>query len=179
MIYFPETINTISTLNTISTTSSLVSPKLVHTTHSVHAGIQKPWRSRLPQLSVVFSFCHVLSRPSSSLIWARLTLFVPATGFLAPLSQDGVPIHRVRAHTPPGVGYNVDLSCFDAGQSCVDVGQSCVRHPPISVTNRLLEHYIPWVCGPWWLGAGSVWGAWRKKKKLSFICKLPPAFPGE
>ncbi len=105
MIYFPETINTVSTLNTISTTLSLISSKLAHTSHSVHAGIQKPWRSRLLQPSVVFSFCYDLSRPSSSLIWAQLTLFAPATGFLDPLPQDGVPIHRVRAPAPPGVRY--------------------------------------------------------------------------
>ncbi len=79
----------------------------MHTTHSVHAGIQKPLSSRLPQPFVVFSFCHDLSRPFNSLIWAQLTLFVSAMGVLAPLSQDGVPIHRVRTPTPPGVRYRI------------------------------------------------------------------------
>jgi hypothetical protein len=46
---------------------------------------------------------HILLRLSSSLIWAQLTLFVPAWG-TRPLSlQDGAPIHRVRAHSLTGI----------------------------------------------------------------------------
>jgi hypothetical protein len=92
-------------LNTILFSLPFLSSKLARTTRSVHAGIQKPWRSRLPQPSVVSSFCHYLSRPSFSLIRAQLTLFVLAAGFLAPLPQDGVPIHRIRAPAPPGAQY--------------------------------------------------------------------------
>ncbi len=99
MIYYPETINTISTRNTISTTLSLVSSKLAHTTHSVHAGIQKPWRSRLPQPSVVFSFCHVLPLPLSGLNWP--SLFLPR-GFW-PLSPKMASLFTGSARPPlPG-----------------------------------------------------------------------------
>ncbi len=69
----------------------------MHTTYSVHAGILKPWRGRLP--------CRllILSRPLYSLIWAQLTLLVPALGIRSPLSQNGAPIHRVRAHSLTGI----------------------------------------------------------------------------
>jgi hypothetical protein len=86
MIYFPETINTVSTW-ILSTT-----------THSVHAGISKPWRGRLPRPVVVFSSHHV-SRLISFLVRAQLTLFVPASGTGSPFPQNGVPIHRIRAHS--------------------------------------------------------------------------------
>jgi hypothetical protein len=39
----------------------------------------------------------ILSRLSSSLIWAQLTLLVPAWGTRSPPFQDGAPIYRVRA----------------------------------------------------------------------------------
>jgi hypothetical protein len=42
MIYFPETINTISTTDTSSPICSLLSSQLCTLTHSVHAGILKP-----------------------------------------------------------------------------------------------------------------------------------------
>jgi hypothetical protein len=41
----------------------------------------------------------ILSRLSSSLIWAQLTLLVPTWGTRSPSLQDGAPIHRVRAHS--------------------------------------------------------------------------------
>ncbi len=41
----------------------------------------------------------ILSRLLSSPVWAQLTLLVPALGIRPPLSQDGVPIHWVRAHS--------------------------------------------------------------------------------
>jgi hypothetical protein len=41
----------------------------------------------------------ILSRLSSSLIWAQLTLLVPTWGTRSPSFQDGTPIHRVRAHS--------------------------------------------------------------------------------
>jgi hypothetical protein len=39
----------------------------------------------------------------SSLVWAQLTLFVPASGIRPLLPQYGYPIHRVRAHSPTGI----------------------------------------------------------------------------
>jgi hypothetical protein len=45
----------------------------------------------------------ILSRLSSSLIWAQLTLLVPAWGTRSPSLQDGAPIHRVRAHSLTGI----------------------------------------------------------------------------
>ncbi len=44
----------------------------MHTTYSVHAGILKPWRGRLPWPLAVFSFYHVLSLPLSGLNWRSL-----------------------------------------------------------------------------------------------------------
>jgi hypothetical protein len=44
----------------------------------------------------------ILSRLLSSLVWAQLTLSVPAWGIRSPLSQNGAPIHRVRAHSLTG-----------------------------------------------------------------------------
>jgi hypothetical protein len=105
MIYFPETINTVSTRNTLSLIcfhSSLSS--------CAHYSLQKPWWSRLPWLLVVFPFCHVLSRLSSSLVWAQLTLLIPAMGSPAPSSQDGAPIHRVRAPSLTGIRNNKHIA---------------------------------------------------------------------
>jgi hypothetical protein len=45
----------------------------------------------------------ILSRLLSSLVWAQLTLPVPALGIRSPLSQNGAPIHRVRAHSLTGI----------------------------------------------------------------------------
>jgi hypothetical protein len=45
----------------------------------------------------------ILSRLPSSLIWAQLTLLVPALGIRSPLPQNGAPIHRVRAHSITGI----------------------------------------------------------------------------
>ncbi len=44
----------------------------MHTTYSVHAGILKPWRGRLPWPLVVFSSYHVFSLPLSGLNWRSL-----------------------------------------------------------------------------------------------------------
>ncbi len=41
----------------------------MHTTYSVHAGILKPWRGRLPWPLVVFTSYHVFSPPLSGLNW--------------------------------------------------------------------------------------------------------------
>ncbi len=54
MIYFPETINTISTTFTPSPIHSLVFLELCTSTYSVHAGIMKPCGGRHPWSLVVF-----------------------------------------------------------------------------------------------------------------------------
>ncbi len=73
----------------------------VHTTYSVHAGILKPWRSRLPWLLVVFSFYHVLPLPLSGLNWR--SLFLP-WGSGPPFSKMAPPFTG-SVHTPlPGSG---------------------------------------------------------------------------
>jgi hypothetical protein len=68
------------------------------TTHSVHAGISKPWRGRLPRPVVVFS-SHCVSHLISFPVQATLTLLVPASGTGTPFPQNGVPIHRVRTYS--------------------------------------------------------------------------------
>jgi hypothetical protein len=101
MIYFPETINTISTSNTISPTHSLVSSLAMHTTYSVHAGILKPWRGRHPRPLAVFSFYHVLSLPLSGLNWRSL---FPPWGSSPPFPKMAPPFTG-SVHTPlPGSG---------------------------------------------------------------------------
>ncbi len=45
----------------------------------------------------------ILSRLLSSLVWAQLTLFVPALGIRPPFPQNGAPIHRVRAPSLTGI----------------------------------------------------------------------------
>jgi hypothetical protein len=67
-------------------------------TYSVHAGILKLWRGRLPCPLVVFSF-HYGSRLPSSFVLSQLTLPVPTMRIRSPLPQDGPPIHRVRTHS--------------------------------------------------------------------------------
>ncbi len=81
-----------------STMDSLLIFQLCTSTYSVHAGILKLWRGRLPCPLVVFSF-HYVSRLSSSSVRSQLTLPVPAMRIRFPLSQDGAPIHRVRTHS--------------------------------------------------------------------------------
>jgi hypothetical protein len=85
------------------------------TTHSVHAGISKLWRGRLPRPVVVFS-SHRVSRLISSPVQAKLTLLVPASGTGSPFPQNGIPIHRVCAHSLSRVH---DMS--------IDVRSFCVR----------------------------------------------------
>ncbi len=80
------------------TTDSLFIFQLCTSTYSVHAGILKLWRGRLPCPLVVFSF-HYVSRLSFSFVRSQLTLPVPAMRIRSPLSQDGAPIHRVRTHS--------------------------------------------------------------------------------
>ncbi len=73
----------------------------MHTTHSVHAGILKPWRGRLPWPLVVFSFCHVFSLPLSGLNWRPL---FPPWGSSPPFPKMAPPFTG-SAHTPlPGSG---------------------------------------------------------------------------
>ncbi len=77
----------------------------MHTTHSVHAGILKPWRGPWPP--AVFSFYHVFSLPLSRLNW-RL-LFPPWVS--GPPFPKMAPPFTGSAHTPlPGSG--TLSSCF-------------------------------------------------------------------
>ncbi len=71
--------------------------ELCTSTYSVHAGVTKPCRGRHPCPLVVFS------RLLSSLVWAQLTLLVPALGFRPFSPQYGCPIHRVRAYPLTGI----------------------------------------------------------------------------
>jgi hypothetical protein len=82
----------------------------MHTTYSVHTGILKPWRSRLPWLPAVFSFYHVFSLPLSGLNWRSL---FPPWGSEPSLPQNGAPIHRVRAHSLTGIRNNTFSQCTD------------------------------------------------------------------
>ncbi len=100
MIYFPETINTISTMNTMSPTHSLVSSWAMHVNLLCAC-----WHLEAMKGSSSLTSCRllILSRLSSSLIWAQLTLLIPAWGTRSPSLQDGAPIHRVRAHSLTGI----------------------------------------------------------------------------
>jgi hypothetical protein len=95
MIYFPETINTISTLNTIIADTFTCSFSAVHTTYSVHAGILKPWRC-LPWLLDVFPFYHVLPVPLSGFNWRSLS---PPWGSGPPVPKMAPPFTG-STHTP-------------------------------------------------------------------------------
>jgi hypothetical protein len=73
----------------------------MHTTYSVHAGILKPWRGRLPWPLVVFSSYHVFILPLSGLNWRSL---FPPWGFGPPFPKMAPP-STGSAHTPlPGSG---------------------------------------------------------------------------
>jgi hypothetical protein len=109
MIYFPETINTISTTNTMSPTHSLVSSQAI--AHNLLCASSHP--EAMKGSSSLTSCCLlILSRLSTSLIWAQLTLLVPAWGTRSPPLQDGAPIHRVRAHSLTGIR-NSNTRCRD------------------------------------------------------------------
>ncbi len=99
MIYFPETINTISTMNTASPTHSLFLLSYAH--HLLCAC----WHLEAVKGSSFLTSCRllILSRLVLSLIWAQLTLLVPALGVRSPLPQNGAPIHGVRAHSLTGI----------------------------------------------------------------------------
>ncbi len=103
MIYFPETINTISTTNTMSLTHSLVSSWVMHVNLLCAC-----WHLEAMKGSSSLTSCRllILSRLCSSLIWAQLTFLVPAWGARSPSFQDGAPIHRVRAHSLTGIRNN-------------------------------------------------------------------------
>ncbi len=106
MIYFPETINTISTTNTMSPTHSLDLLSYAHYLLCAcwHLEAMKGWSS--------LTSCRllILSRLVPSLIWAQLMLLVPALGIRSPLPQNGAPIHRVRAHFLTGIRNKHNIS---------------------------------------------------------------------
>ncbi len=100
MIYFPETLNTIST--------TLQCHRHIHLflLSYAHYLLCACWHLEAMKGSSSLTSCRllILSRPLSSLIWAQLPLLVPALGIRSPLSQNGAPIHR-SVHTPlPGSG---------------------------------------------------------------------------
>jgi hypothetical protein len=109
MIYFPETINAISTLNTISPLHSLVFLSYAH--HLLCAC----WHLEAMKGSSSLTSCRllILSRHVPSLVWAQLTLLVPALGIRSPLPENGAPIHRVRAHSLTGIRNNILLFCHE------------------------------------------------------------------
>ncbi len=73
----------------------------MHTTYSVHAGILKPWRGRLPWLLVVFSSYHVFTLPLSGPNWRFL--FLPWGS--GPPSLKMASLFTGSVHTPlPGSG---------------------------------------------------------------------------
>ncbi len=73
----------------------------MHTTYSVHAGILKPWRGRLPWPLVAFSSYHVFSLPLSGFNWRSL---LPPWGPGTPFPKMAPPFTG-SAHTPlPGSG---------------------------------------------------------------------------
>ncbi len=73
----------------------------MHTTHSVHAGILKPWRGCLPWPPAFFSFYHVFSLPLSGLNWRPL---FPLWGSGPPFPKMAPPFTG-SAYTPfPGSG---------------------------------------------------------------------------
>ncbi len=73
----------------------------MHTTYSVHAGILKPWRGRLPWPLVFFSSYHVFSLPLSGLNWRSL---FPPWGSGPPFPKMAPPFTG-SAQTPlPGSG---------------------------------------------------------------------------
>jgi hypothetical protein len=81
----------------------------MHTTHSVHAGIPKPWRGRLPWHLAVFPFYHVFYLPLSGLNWR--SLFLPWGS--GPPFPKMVPPFTGSAHTPsPGSRTNTLGKCL-------------------------------------------------------------------
>jgi hypothetical protein len=102
MIYFPETINTISTLNTIADTLSLVSSKLC--TLLTLCMLASRSRGEVVFLSLLSSShslttCHVLSLPLSGLNWPSL---FPLWGLWPPFPKMASPFTG-SAHPPfPG-----------------------------------------------------------------------------
>jgi hypothetical protein len=84
-------------------THSLVSSRVMHVNLLCTC-----WHLEAMKGSSSLNSCRllILSRLSSSLIWAQLTLLVPARGTRSTSFQDGAPIHRVRAHSLTGIRNN-------------------------------------------------------------------------
>ncbi len=74
---------------------------VMHTTYSVHAGILKPWRGRLPWPLVVFSSYHVFPLPLSGLNWRSL---FPPWGSGTPFPKMAPPFTGSAHTTLPGSG---------------------------------------------------------------------------
>ncbi len=101
MIFFPETIDTISTMSSIYLHTSHFLLELCTWTYSVQAPVLKPWRGGLPWLPAISTFCHVLPLPLSGLNWRSLS----PLGGPGPSPSKMVPLFTGSAHTPlPGSG---------------------------------------------------------------------------
>jgi hypothetical protein len=104
MIYFPETIRRYNKYNEYIITDTFTFVFL-----AMHINLLCAcWHLEAMKGSSSSSSCHllILSCLLSSLVWAQLTLLVPALGIRSPLPQNGAPIHRVRAHSLTGVRNN-------------------------------------------------------------------------
>jgi hypothetical protein len=100
MIYFPETINKIST--------RIQYHRHIHLylLSCAHYLLCACWHLEAMKGPSSLTSCRrllILSRLLSSLIWVQLMLPVPVLRTRSPLSQNGAPIHRVRAHPLPGI----------------------------------------------------------------------------
>ncbi len=109
-------------------------PRLCTLTYSVHAGILKPWRGRLPWLLVVLPFYHVYPLPLSGLNWRSL---FPPWGS-GPPSPKWHPIYRVRAHSLTGIrnrgNYTVFIRCHVGGVSPKKIRGKSEPGPPVPRT---------------------------------------------
>ncbi len=91
----------------------------------------------------------VTSRLSSSLIWAQLTLFVPAWGTRSPSLQDGIPIHRVHGPAHSLTGIQNTNSKFSHSSYFL----------PSLVTRWVVYEKLPKTCGI--LQVGPMQKSWR------------------
>ncbi len=131
-------------------TDSLFIFQLCTSTYSVHAGILKLWRGRLPRPLVVFSFHYGLSLPSS-FVRSQLTLPVPTMRIRPPFPQNGAPIHRVRAHSLSRVRYNYYIQLVSFINSIIPI----YTRTRVTIVPHGKSGIVP---RSWLSGAGS-WGS--------------------
>jgi hypothetical protein len=139
---------------------SLLIFQLCTSTYSVHAGILKLWRGRLPCPLIVFSF-HYVSRLSSSFVRSQLTLPVPAMGIRLPPSQNGVPIHRVRTHSLSRVQHINSPCSFISGRHICQLPGALSEWLKLPNVFRVLC-----LC----ISGRAVWGGFRFGMEVSLMC---------